>query len=182
MRALAGQLVRGEAIKGNRLQVIDENGTNRGVHNRHTALEMARSRGIQLVLVNRTTMPPVCRLMSTKDIWEREKRVREQRKRVAETRTTWKDVRLRVNISAHDLDVKFKSIREFLVDRAHVSVLIEPARGRSRGGDGANERVGLERLRDAIIERLDDIGGEIAGEPNLKARGGRAIVLRIKPK
>ena len=63
------------------MRVIDENGEQLGVMAPFEALKMARERGLDLVEVSPTAVPPVCRIQDYgKFLYEKEKSDRAARK------------------------------------------------------------------------------------------------------
>ncbi len=88
---------------------------------------MARDVDMDLVEVAPTERPPVCRIMDFGK--QKYRQNKKQKKRVHEQQL--KELRLRPNTDAHDLDVKIRKAREFLKrgDRVQFTMMM---RGRER--------------------------------------------------
>jgi translation initiation factor IF-3 len=125
------------------------------------ALATARQRGLDLVEVAPTAVPPVCRLLDYGRFkYEQEKKEREARKN--QKVILLKEVRLRPKTDEHDLDFKTKNIERFIEDGEKVKVTI-----RFRGRELAHPNIGrqvleevAERLKNvAVVERMPQLEG-----------------------
>ncbi len=127
--------------------MIDQTGAALGVLPLREALDLATARALDLVEVNPTANPPVCKLMDYGRFQcEQSKKQRESSKN-AKTLSV-KEVRFRPNVGDHDVATKVKNIREFLEAGNKVKVVV-----RLRGRELAHpERAGL--LLDALSEQL----------------------------
>src|SRR5699024_8220273 len=71
-----------ESIRAREVRLIDANGDQLGVKTRKEALEIAKTRELDLVLVAPNAKPPVCRVMDYgKYRYEQQKKEREARKK-----------------------------------------------------------------------------------------------------
>ena len=133
------------------------------------ALEMARGKELDLVQVAPEADPPVCRIMDYGKYMYRQKK-RNQKSRKSKHTSHVKEVRLRMRISEHDLEVKLKRAREFLTDgdRVLVSLLI-------RGREMAHLDMAKDILRD-IIARLEDVS-KPEQEPKVEGRQVKMVLL-----
>src|SRR5213595_124122 len=120
------------------------------------ALQLARDKGLDLVEVAPTAIPPVCRLLDYGRFkYEQEKKDREARKN--QKTVLMKEVRLRPKTSVHDVDFKTKQIERFVEEGDKVKVTL-----RFRGREMVHPNVGrhvLEELADrvknvAAVERM----------------------------
>ena len=124
------------------------------------ALATARQRGLDLVEVAPTAVPPVCRLLDYGRFkYDQEKKEREARKN--QKIILLKEVRLRPKTDEHDLDFKTKAIERFIEDGEKVKVTI-----RFRGRELAHPNIGrqvldevLGRLKDVAVERIPQLEG-----------------------
>jgi len=110
------------------------------------ALDLAGSRELDLVEVNPTADPPVCKLLDFGRFqFDQSKKQREGKKtKAVET----KEVRFRPSVGQHDVDTKLKHIRGFLEEGDKVKVVV-----RLRGRELAHpERAGM--LLDSIAKEL----------------------------
>ena len=75
-----------ERISYSSLRVVDSDGTQLGVISREEALEVAKERELDLVLVSEKATPPVCRIMNYgKFKFEQEKKAKEAKKKSHQT-------------------------------------------------------------------------------------------------
>ena len=87
------------------LRVVDADGSQLGVITREAALEVAKDRELDLVLVSEKADPPVCRIMDYgKYKFEQEKKAKEAKKKSHQTEV--KEVKMRYKIDQHDYDVR----------------------------------------------------------------------------
>ena len=114
------------------------------------AIQMARDRDLDLVLIAPTLQPPIAKIMDWgKYKYERTKKDQQQRKsqKAAET----KEMRLRPKTDTHDLGIKLKKIREF-IQKGHKVKISMMFRGR--------EAMYLDKGRSDVqnfINQLSDI-------------------------
>lgn len=150
--------------------MIDEEGAQIGVVPITEALQIARTRGTDLVEVAPNAAPPVCRLMDYgKFLYERSKREREARK--AQKQTEVKEIRLRPKTGEHDIAYKIRDARRFLQKGAKVKVRI-----RFRGREITHPEVAKELLN-RIAGDLSDVSViEQAGEME-----GRTMLMILGP-
>lgn len=150
--------------------MIDEEGAQIGVIPITEALQIARTRGTDLVEVAPNAAPPVCRLMDYgKFLYERSKREREARK--AQKQTEVKEIRLRPKTGEHDIAYKIRDARRFLQKGAKVKIRI-----RFRGREITHPEVARDLL-ERIAQDLSDVAViEQAGEME-----GRTMLMILGP-
>src|SRR5207248_9127371 len=104
-------------------RLSDDEGGQLGVLPTPEALRIARERGLDLVEVAPTAIPPVCRLLDYGRFkYEQEKKDREARKN--QKTVLMKEVRLRPKTSVHDVDFKSKQIERFIEEGDRVKVTL----------------------------------------------------------
>jgi len=159
-----------EQIRIPEVRLIDENGEQVGVVDRHTALKRAVEAGLDLVEVAPQAKPPVCKIMDyTK--FKYQKAVRERQARKKQTRTEIKEIKFRPGTEIHDFDVKLRNIRKFLESGNKVKCTL-----RFRGREMAHQELGLALLRRVESEVLDM--GKLEQTPKLM---GRQMTMVIAP-
>lgn len=87
------------------------------------AIDRAKKRGLDLVEVSPLSSPPVCKIMDFGTFqYSQKKKDKKQKKsqKQAETKT----IRLSIRTGLHDLEVKAKQARKFLIDRNTVKVVV----------------------------------------------------------
>lgn len=143
-----------EQIWAREVRLIDEEGKQVGVIPKEKALEIARSKGLDLVEVNSNSDPIVCRIVNyDKYRFFLEKREKEQR--LSSKKIELKEVRLGVRTGEHDLEFKRANVIKFLKKGKKVKVELV-LKGRER----AHKELG----RTILVEFLE----KIKEETNLK--------------
>jgi len=163
-------------IKADRLLVIDEDGNNLGVMATVLATQLSESKHCKLVQVSRSIdgKPPVYRIMSTKTLYEAEKKRKAEAKK---NKTTVKEIQITTTISAHDLAVKVKRIKELLQKSSRITLCIAPRRDRTGEATGSMK----ERQREMIERVLEGVKGYgvVQGKETVSGRG--VIILQLAP-
>ena len=114
------------------------------------AVAIARQKGLDLVEISPTAVPPVCRIMDFgKYQYQEQKRSREAKKhqRVIEV----KEIKFRPKVDEHDYDFKKKHIERFLADGDKVKATIF-----FRGREMAHPEIG-RRILERLIEDLAEV-------------------------
>jgi translation initiation factor IF-3 len=152
------------------VRVIDDEGQQLGVMPTAKALALAQEKGLDLVEVAPTAVPPVCRILDYGQYkYELQKREREQKKK--QKSQTFKEVRLAVKIDVHDLKTKARRAAEFLDHGDRVKVTV-----RFRGREISHANLGrdlLMRTAEVLAEH-----GTIERQPLLE---GRSMYIVMAP-
>jgi translation initiation factor IF-3 len=144
------------------VRLIGEDAEQLGVVPTFEALRIAQERGVDLVEVAPTAVPPVCRLMDYGRFkYEQTKREREAKKnqKVVEL----KEVRMTPRTDEHDIIAKVKSILRFLGEGDKVKVTI-----RFRGRELGHPQLGRQIL-DEVAANIKD-GAVIERPPIMEGR------------
>jgi translation initiation factor IF-3 len=159
-------------IRVREVRIIDDQGEQLGVMPTPEALALARERGLDLVEVAPTAVPPVCRILDYGQYkYELQKREREQKKK--QKSQTFKEVRLGVKVDVHDLQTKARRAAQFLDHGDRVKVTV-----RFRGREISHANLG----RDLLIrtaELLED-HGVIERQPLLEGRSMYIVMAPIE--
>ncbi len=149
------------------VRLIDETGKAVGVMSSKEALEMAEDKGLDLIEIAPTAKPPTCKIMDFgKWKYENQKKDKESRKR--QTIVVIKEVQFRPRTEDHDLNVKLRNARKFLLDGNKVKANL-----RFSGREMAHQEQGLKLLQ-RVIKLLDDVA---VVETNPKREGRQMFVL-----
>jgi translation initiation factor IF-3 len=152
------------------VRLIDENGAQVGIVPLRDALAAAEERGLDLVEVAPNAVPPVCRILDYgKFRYEQTKKEREARKN--QKQVDLKQIRLEPKTDEHDLDVKAKQARRFLLDGDKVKFNL-----RFRGREIFHPEIGREIL-DQMADRLRDVA-LVEQRPLME---GRVLSLLLAP-
>ena len=141
-------------IRAREVRLIDETGKNLGVLGLSEALRKAWSRNLDLVQVTEKVEPPICKITDYgKYIYQLEKKEKKARK----ARVELKGIRLKYNISSHDLETRVRQAEKFLKKGNPVRIEMN-LRGRERAlQDFANEKINqfLEMLRAGMPIKIE---------------------------
>lgn len=163
-----------ERIRIREVRVIDEEGQQVGVLLTRDALEMARSRGLDLVEVAPNAIPPVCRLMDYgKYRYEQSQKERESRRN--QHTVELKEIRLQPKIAGHDLDTKGRQGQKFLDAGDKVKFTV-----RFRGREMAHPEIG-KGLLDRLAEQMRSYG-TIEQPARMEGRTMTMYIAPIKQK
>lgn len=131
--------------------MVAPDGEQIGVKKINEALWLAEQLDLDLVEVAPNARPPVCRLMDY-GRYKYEQSVKQREARRKQTRTTIKELRMRVRIGEHDFDITRRKTQEFLEDHDKVKVTI-----RFRGRERERPEFGRE-LMEQLADEVSDYG------------------------
>lgn len=132
--------------------MVNEKGEQLGVMKKEEALAKAREMGLDLILVTEKANPPVCKIIDYgKYLYQQKKK--EKKTKISQV----KGIRLRFNISLHDMETKAKQAKKFLNsgDKVKIELIL---RGREKAlADHAKEKIEkfLEILKTYIDIEID---------------------------
>ncbi len=152
------------------MRLIDDEGTMLGVMSAREALVIAEDRGLDLIEIAPTAKPPTCKIMDYgKWMYENKKKDKESKKK--QTVISIKEVQFRPRTEDHDLNVKLKHARRFLLEGNKVKANL-----RFSGREMAHQEQGLKLLQ-KVIKLLDDI----AVVETAPKREGRQMFVLFNP-
>jgi translation initiation factor IF-3 len=152
------------------VRVIDDEGQQLGVMPTFKALALAQEKGLDLVEVAPTAVPPVCRILDYGQYkYELQKREREAKKK--QKSQTFKEIRLRVKIDVNDLRTKLRRAGQFLGEGDRVKVTVQ-----FRGREMTHANLGRDLL-DRAAELLAE-HGTVERPPLLE---GRSMYIVMAP-
>ena len=159
-------------IKAPELRVVTAEGENLGVISTEKALAEAKTRGLDLIEISPTAIPPVAKIMDYgKYLYDEKKKTK-----VAKARTQiseLKSVQVKIGTGEHDLELKAKKASEWLGEGNRVKVDLYLV-GRSKFMDLNFLKERLER-----ILKLITVEYKIAQEP-VKGPKGLTVYLEKK--
>ena len=160
-----------EDIRVREVQLIDKDGTNRGVTPTNEAISLAREVGLDLVEISPNTNPPVCKILDYgKFKYQAQKKAAEARKKQKTVEV--KEIKLRPGIDKHDYEVKMRSMKRFFEEGDKVKVTL-----RFRGREMAHTHLGMELL-ERMRGELEPIA-KVEHEPRFE---GRQVVMVMAPR
>ncbi len=159
-------------IRIREVRVIDDEGQQLGVIPTSQALSLAQEKGLDLVEVAPTAVPPVCRILDYGQYkYELQKREREAKKK--QKSQTFKEIRLRVKIDVNDLRTKLRRAGEFLDDGDRVKVTVQ-----FRGREMTHANLGRDLLDRAAAMLTEH--GTIERAPLLEGRSMYIVMAPIE--
>jgi translation initiation factor IF-3 len=169
----AKQFVRiNDRIRAREIRVIDENGEQLGILPPFEALKIARERGLDLVEVSPTAVPPVCRIQDYgKFLYEKEKSDRAARKR--QKVIVVKEVKFSVTIDDHDYVTRKNQAVRFLQEGDKVKASL-----RFKGRQMAHRDLGYKIINRLILDIGD--AGMVEFMPRMEGTTLHAILAPAK--
>lgn len=160
-----------DEIRVKEVQLIDDDGTNRGVIAIDDALGLASEAGLDLVEIAPNSEPPVCKILDYgRYKYQAQKKAAEARKKQKTFEV--KEIKMRPNIDTHDYDVKMRAMRRFFDEGDKVKVTL-----RFRGREMAHQNLGMD-----LLYRVKDETAEFAKveyEPKME---GRQMIMVLAPR
>jgi translation initiation factor IF-3 len=159
-------------IRGVRdVQLIDQDGQNRGTLPFFDALAIAEEAGLDLVEIAPNSDPPVCKVLDYGRFrFNEQKKQAEARKKQKTVEV--KEIKLRPGIDKHDYDVKMKAVQRFFEEGDKVKVTL-----RFRGREMAHQDIGY-RLLERVKAETATIA-KVESEPQLE---GRQMIMILAPR
>jgi translation initiation factor IF-3 len=160
-----------ERIRVREIRVIDDNGEQLGIMPPPQAIAIARTKGLDLVEISPTAVPPVCRIMDFgKYQYEQQKRTRAAKKhqKVIEV----KEIKFRPKVDEHDYQFKKKHIERFIEDGDKVKATVF-----FRGREMAHPEIGRR-----ILERLTGELGDLVVIESMPLKEGNQMHTILAPR
>ena len=159
-------------IRGVRdVQLIDQEGQNKGVVPYFDALKLAEDAGLDLVEIAPNSVPPVCKILDYGRVrFNEQKKQAEARKKQKTVEV--KEIKLRPSIDKHDYDVKMKAVQRFFEEGDKVKVTL-----RFRGREMAHTELGVRLLEKVKAETATM--AKVESEPQME---GRQMIMILAPR
>jgi translation initiation factor IF-3 len=160
-----------ERIRARECRLVDENGEQLGIVSLRDALILSREKGLDLIEVAPSAVPPVCKIMDYgKYKYEQGKRDREARKK--QHVSEMKDIKMRPGIDEHDFQFKLKHTIKFLQegDKVKITVVF-----RSR-------EITHPEFARRSLERIAQETLEVANVEKTPSMEGRTMIMILSPK
>ena len=160
-----------DEIREKELRVIGSDGEPLGVISSAEARRLAEEKDLDLVMISPNAKPPVCRIMDFgKYIYEQSKKEKDAKKK--QKIVSIKEVRCSLTIEEHDIDIKAKNARKFLLEGDKVKITV-----RFRGREMELTHMG-QKILDNFLSKLEDV---CLMEKRPK-REGRSMTMVLGPK
>ena len=153
------------------MRVIGADGEMVGVLSRDEALALAEESGLDLVEIQPTADPPVCRIMDYgKFKFEAQKKANAAKKK--QKIVEIKELKFRPTTDDGDYKIKLRNLRRFLEEGDKVKVNI-----RFKGREMSHQELGLEMAKRIETDLADEV--IIEQRPRLE---GRQMIMMVAPK
>lgn len=165
-----------EQIRAKEVLVIGPNGEQLGLKGIQDALTLANYAGFDLVLINSSSNPQVCKIMDyNKYKYEAKKKNKENLKKQRETNLEMKEYRLSVTIDIADFNTRVKNATKYLEKGHKIKVSIK-----FKGREMAHPELGkdvLIRFANAVVDFAI-----VEQQPKLEGRYMTMILMPSKEK
>ena len=151
--------------------MIGADGEQAGILSRDEALTMAQELGLDLVEIQPTADPPVCRIMDFgKFKFEQQKKAHAAKRKTKQQEI--KELKFRPSTEDGDYNVKLRNLRRFLEEGDKVKIVV-----RFKGREMAHTELG-----EAMVKRIQGDVLEEAVIESFPRFEGRQMVMMIAPK
>lgn len=158
-------------IKARKVRLIDSEGKQLGIFNLEEALKKAYEQGLDLVQITEKVFPPVCKITDRgKYLYQLKKK---EKKQLNKKGGELKNIRLRFNISDHDMETRTKSAVKFL--KGGYKIRIEMV---LRGREKALTDFAKEKLNKFLEILKKEINIKVEKEIKKEARGLTIILSK----
>lgn len=161
-----------EKIFSSSVNVIDETGQNLGTLNTKEAIEIAASKGLDLVEVSPKIEPPICKIMDYGS-FKYQKEKQERKAKAKQKSTELKTVKLSTRIGDHDMQLRVDRTVKFLGEGNKVRIELQ-LRGREHQHvDLAKETI--KKMIDRSKEKME--GKELKFEQPITKQGSKLSAI-----
>lgn len=160
------QIARNERIKSEKVRLISETGENLGVLKTEDALELARSKELDLVLISPNLEVPIAKIAD----WSKLKYLKQKKDKNKGKSVTVKEWWFKAKIEQHDINNKLNQVEKFLKKGGKVKITIKMVK-----------RATYEQMYETLnkVLELSEVFAEKASDIN---REGRNISVFLKYK
>lgn len=137
-------------IRASELRVIDSENQNLGVLSIKDALELAQSKGLDLIEISPSANPPIAKIMDFgKYQYEASKKLKKAKAGARPTET--KSIQIKIGTGDHDLELKAKTASKWLKEGHRIKIELFLS-GRTKYMDDKFLRERLDRVLHLITE------------------------------
>jgi translation initiation factor IF-3 len=161
-----------EQINIPEVMVIGPNGEKMGIKKIDDALTLSKYAGLDLVLLNSDPKNPVCKIIDyNKYRYEKQKQIKEAKKKQKEQNLETKEYRLSVSIDVGDFETKVRNARAYLEKGHKIKVTV-----RFKGRQLAHPELGRD-----VIMRFADKLSDVSTIEIMPKMEGRSMQLFLTP-
>lgn len=152
------------------IRVIGDDGEQFGIISFSVALEKAYDKGVDLVLMNGQSDPPVCKIMDYgKYKFDRDKKEKEARKKQKIVEV--KEIQLTCLIDSNDFNTKVNHAHRFLTEGNKVKVMVK-----FKGRQMSRQEIGRE-----LLERFKESCVDLGTPEKAPVLEGRNMIMFLAP-
>jgi len=160
-----------DILRIDEVRCLEDNGEQHGIISSREALDIAESKGLDLVLIAPDAKPPVAKIMDYgKFKYQAEKKKKEAKKK--QKKIEVKEIKLSVKIAENDINYKVKHAREFLEAGKHVKFRVF-----LRGREMQHPEAGVE-----VLNRVWPMVEDVATKEHEPKFEGRYVNMYTVPK
>jgi translation initiation factor IF-3 len=161
-------------IRVREVQLIGEDGANKGIVPIADAQRYAEEKSLDLVEISPTAKPPVCRVMDFGK-WKYEQNIKAKEARKNRSQIITKEIKYRPKIGVADYTTKTNHVRRFLEadDKVKVTIMF-------RGREMAHPELGRNIL-ERVAQDVSDMA-TVETKPNLEGRNMTMMLAPLKKK
>lgn len=141
-----------------------------GIMSGREALGIAESRGLDLIEIAPTANPPTCKIMDYGK-WKYENKKKEKEAKKKQTVITVKEIQVRPRTDEHDIEVKVRHARRFLLEGDKVKVNL-----RFMGREMAHQEFGI-----ATLKKVETLLADVSTVESSPRVEGRQAFLLLAP-
>ena len=145
------------------MRVISESGTMIGIMDFNKAMNLANERGYDLILISSGDIPVTKIADYSKMLYEQKKKEKENKKN--QNTPKLKEIDFGLNIGNADFNTKIKKVREFLLDKDNVKLVVKMDRriatNNSQMGYDFMNKILNELNNDAICQNKPKLMGNL---------------------
>ena len=162
-----------EQITFPEVMVIGPNGEKMGIKKIEDALTLSKYAGLDLVLLNNDPKNPVCKIIDyNKYRYEKQKQIKEAKKKQRDQNLETKEYRLSVTIDVGDFETKLRNAKAYLEKGHKIKVAV-----RFKGRQLSHPELGRD-----VIMRFADRLSEVSTIESMPKMEGRSMQLFLTPK
>jgi translation initiation factor IF-3 len=165
-------------IKQKIVQCIDSNGENLGEISRDEAIKLAKSQGLDLVMISSGNENlPICKILDYgKYKYDQSKKQKELSKKQRESEIKIKELKFRPSTAENDLRIKAGKVKDILEEGDRVKVIIA-----FRGREISHTNIGYDTLN-SFIEMVSEIYPliDLVVKPSIQGRFLTALIGKKK--
>lgn len=160
-----------QLITAREVRVVGDEAEESGVMSTVSAIELAKSKGLDLVEISPTAIPPVCRIIDyQKFLYQQKKKAKEIKAK--SVKVIVKEIRFGPNTDDHDYNFKLRHAENFLKEGSKVKAYVF----------FSGREIVFKDQGEILLLRFAQDLGELAKVEQLPRLEGKRMILILAPK